>query len=60
MSSHMSPKVNDKFKEWMNRNYVKHGEVKSSIGKVHEYLGMTFDFTEKAKVKITCTTMLKG
>ena len=52
MCSHMKPKVNDKFKEWMKRNYDKHGEVNSNRGKLHEYLGMTFDFTEKWNVKI--------
>ena len=31
----------------MNHNYDKHGEVKADIGKVHKYLGMSFDFTEK-------------
>ena len=47
MSSHMNPKVNDKFKERINSNYVKHGEVKANRGKVHEYLGTIFDLTEK-------------
>ena len=28
MQSHVNPKVNDKFKKQMNRNYGKHGEVK--------------------------------
>ena len=32
--------------------YGKHGEVKSNRGKLHEYLVMTFDFTEEAEVKI--------
>ena len=36
----------------MNRDYGKHGEVKANRGKVHEYLGMTFDFTEKENTKI--------
>ena len=52
MSCHVNPKVNDKFKEWMNRNNVKHVKEKSNRGKVHEYPGVTFDFTEKSKVKI--------
>ena len=49
MSSHVSPKVNDKFKDLMNRNYENNGKVKSNRGKVHKYLGMNFDFTEKEK-----------
>ena len=36
----------------MNRNYGNHGEVKLKRRKVHKYLGTTFDFTEKPKVKI--------
>ena len=33
MYSHVKPKVNYKIKEWMNRNYGKHGEVKANRGK---------------------------
>ena len=52
MPSHVNPKINYKFKEWTNRNYGKHGKVKANRRKVHNYLGMNFDFTEEAKVKI--------
>ena len=48
---HVDHKFNDEFNEWMIINYGKHGEVKANRGKVHEYLGMTFDFTKKRKVK---------
>ena len=34
--SHVNPKVNYKFKELMNLNYVKHGELKPNRGKLHE------------------------
>ena len=44
MLIHINPKVNDKFKEQINCNYVNHGEVKDNRGKLHEYLGITFDF----------------
>ena len=47
MFSHMNPKVDDKIKELMNYIYVKHGEFKSNKVKVHEYLGMTFDYSRK-------------
>ena len=47
VSSHVNPKVNDKFKEWMNRIYVKHGEGKSNRKKLHKYLGINSHFTEK-------------
>ena len=52
MYINVNTKFNDKFKERMNCNYGKHDEVKANRGKVHEYLGMTFDFTEKANTKI--------
>eukprot|EP00980_Cylindrotheca_fusiformis_P025029 scaffold12944_cov64-Cylindrotheca_fusiformis.AAC.1 len=52
MSSHTSSKVNDKFLKWMNKSYGKHGKVKATRGKIHDYLGMTYDFTEPGKVKI--------
>ena len=52
MYNHVNTKFNDKFKGRMNCNYGKHDEVKANRGKVHEYLGMTFDFTEKENTKI--------
>ena len=59
MFINLNPKVNDKFKKWVNRNQGNHGKVKANRGKVHEYLGMTFDFTEKGQVKLIWATMLK-
>ena len=53
MSSHMDPKVNDKFLVWLNKMYGKHGEVKATRGKIHDYLGMTFDFSKKGKVIVS-------
>jgi hypothetical protein len=51
-SSHKNSKVNDLFVEWLDRMYGEHGEVKVVRGKVHDYLGMTFDFSVGGKVKI--------
>ena len=51
MSSHVNKKVNDKFLKWLNKKYGTHGEVKATRGDVHDYLGMTFDFSDKGKVK---------
>ena len=42
ISTHVNPKVNDKFKEWTNNNYDKHGEVNINRVKVHKYLVLTF------------------
>ena len=52
MFSHIKPKANYKLKECINYNYSNNGEVKANRGKLHEYLGTTFDFTEKGKVNI--------
>jgi hypothetical protein len=49
-SSHKNPKVNDKFEHWLQSNYGQHGKVVHHCGKVHEYLGMEIDYTEKGKV----------
>ncbi len=55
MSSHVDPKVNDRFLEWLNKMYGSHGEVKATRGKVHDYLGMTFTFRDDGKVEISMT-----
>jgi hypothetical protein len=51
-SSHLDPQVNDEFLKWLNKMYGNYGEVKATRGKIHDYLGMTFDFSEEGKVKI--------
>ena len=51
-SSHKNSKVNDEFIQWLNNKYGEHGEVTSTRGKHHEYLGMTLNFEEKGAVKI--------
>ena len=51
MSSHVDRKVNNKFLIWFNKMHGTHGEVKSTRGKVYDYLGMTFDLYKKGKVK---------
>ena len=55
MSSHVDPKVNDRFLEWLEKKYGQIGEVKSTRGKVHEYLRITFDVRRKGKVAIDTT-----
>ena len=49
MSSHINPKVNDDFDEWLQAKYGEHGRVKSHRGKVHNYLGMILSTKMKAK-----------
>ena len=52
LSSHVDPKVNDDFLKWMNDTYGSLKECKCTRGKIHNYLGMTLDFSKKGKVKI--------
>ena len=52
MSSHVDPKVNDEFLKWLNDMYGGYGKVKAMRGKIHDYLGMTFDFSEEGKVSV--------
>ena len=52
LSSHMDPKVNDEFLEWLNHEYGTYGEVKAVRGPIHDYLGMKLDFSKTPKVKI--------
>ena len=48
----MDPRVNDEFLDYLNSKYGEHGEVKATRGSIHEYLGMTLDFSVSGKVKI--------
>ena len=60
MSSHVDPKVNDKFHAWLNKMYGEHGEVKATRGKIHDYLGMTSDFSKKGKVIVSMTDYMNN
>ena len=60
MSSHKDKRVNDHFLIWLNKKYGKHGEVKATRGHVHDYLGMTFDFSEKGKAKVDMIDYVKN
>ena len=42
-SSHIDPKVNDKFLQWIKDMFGQLGEVKMTQGPLHDYLGMTLD-----------------
>ena len=52
MSSHVDTAVNDKFLIWMNKKYGKHAPMKATQGSIHDYLGMTFDFSKKGEVTV--------
>ena len=52
MSSHKDKKSNNHFLLWLNLKYGAFGEVKTTRGKLHNYLGLIFDFHTKGKVRI--------
>jgi hypothetical protein len=59
MSSHVDSKINDKSHKWLNEKYGKFGEVKVTRGKILDYLGMRFDFSEPGKVKVDMIDYVK-
>ena len=59
MSSHVDSRVNDKFLKGLEQKYGEHGIVKVTRGKVHKFLGMTFDFCTKGKLKVDMTKYMK-
>ena len=50
----MDPNFNNDFHKWLDKMYGSDyiGNVEASCGKVHEYLMITFDYTEEGKLKI--------
>ena len=56
--SHKSTKVMDDMIKWLRQEYKSifedgSGKMAMSRGKVHEYLGMTLDYTKCGQVKVT-------
>ena len=44
MLSHINPKVNNDFDEWLQAKHGEHSKVKAHQGKVHDCLGMIFEY----------------
>lgn len=61
-SSHLSPKVNDEFYEWLETKYGDQqiGSVKAVRGKRHEYLAMILDYSTDGVVKIDMRAFVKA
>jgi hypothetical protein len=60
-SSHVDPKVNTQFLEWLQKVYgTSTAPVKATRGKCHDYLAMKLDFSESKKVKIDMTNYVKN
>jgi hypothetical protein len=56
--SHIDPKVNTKFGEWLSATYGV--SVVTHRGKVHDYLGMIFDFSQQGKEMVNMIEYIKG
>ena len=54
-SSHVNPKVNDRFQEWLQKEYGQERQVTGTRGKKHVYLGMLLDFSTPGEVKVDMT-----
>ena len=59
-SSHVDPKFNNYFHKWLEKTYGSDdiGHVEASCGKIHEYLAMTFYYTEEGKFNIDMSKYL--
>ena len=58
-SSHINPKVNDTFLQWIKGTYGQLGEVKMTLGPLHDYLGMTLDYSVPGQVSINMSHYAK-
>ena len=59
MSSHIDPKVNDDFLKWLNKMCGDLSECKATRGKIHDFLGVEYDFSEPGKVKLSMIEYIK-
>ena len=51
-SSHINPKVNNEFLQWIKDTFVQLREIKTTQGPLHDYLGMTLDYSVPGQVSI--------
>lgn len=61
-SSHQDKKVNDEFAKWLEDKYGDEtiGQVKATRGKIHDYLGMTLEYSENGEVKVNMQDYVKS
>ena len=58
-SSHIDPKVNDEFLPWI-KDMLRHlSEVKMTQGPLHNYLGMTLDYSVPQQISIDMSHYVK-
>jgi len=60
MCSHVDPEVNTKFLKWLKSKWGTYGEVKATRGKLHEHLGIQFDYSKPGHVVIGMTKHMKA
>ena len=58
-SSHIDPKVNDKFLQWIKDMFRQLSEVKMTRGLLHDYLGMTLNYSVPGQVSIDMSHYVK-
>ena len=51
-SSHINPKVNDEFLQWIKDTFGQLSEVKMTQGLLHDYLGITLNYSVSGQVSI--------
>ena len=59
MNSHVDPKDNNYFEQWLNNMYGTHVSVRNTRAMMHDYLGMTFIFRSQ-EVKVDMVAYLQG
>ena len=58
-SSHINPKANNKFLQWIRNMFRQLSEVKMTQGPLHDYLGMTLDYSAPGQVSIDMSYYVK-
>ena len=59
-SSTLETPIHDEFAQWLEQKYGSVSPVKVHRGKVHEYLGMTFDYSKPGKVIVDMRDYVNG
>ena len=61
-SSHVDPRVNNKFHKWLEKTYGEDGigEVKCTRGNIHDYLAMGLDFSLSGALRLNMVPYVKG
>jgi hypothetical protein len=58
--SHVQSTVVDAFIDDMEREFGKEAPLNKSRGKVHDYLGMTLNFSKPGEITVTMIDYIKG